>query len=320
MEEHACQVAFGHEGDDATAIARRVRQFQPVGLIVRKGWITREVLEASPKLRAVCKHGVGVDNIDIKAATELQIPVMITPLANFESVAEHTLGLVLTLVRNIHRQHAHTRGGGWDKTDYQGVDLLGKTLGLVGFGRIGRRLCDLVAPFKMQRLVYDPYLSPDQLPARVLQVADLHVMLPLVDVLSIHAPLTPETTGLIGRRELALLRPQAYLVNTARGGIIDEAALIRVLQDGRIRGAALDTFREEPPEPGNPLFSMDHVVVTNHVGGSSGEALGKMGVDAVRNILDVLSGKKPDTSTIVNPETVEGRALQTVRIVEEAEV
>ena len=309
MNEHACQVAFGGAGDDATTIARRVRRFRPDGIIVRKGKISREVLEACPRLRAVCKHGVGVDNIDVAAATELGIPVMITPSANFESVAEHTLGLILTLFRNIHLQHAYTRSGGWSKSDYQGTDLLGKTLGLAGFGRIGSRLCELVEPFRMKTLVYDPYLLSDQRPARAHQVADLRDMLPLVDVLSIHTPLTPETTGLIGKVELALLGPQAYLVNTARGGVVDEVALIRALQDGAIRGAVLDTFEQEPPDPGNPLFGMDNVVVTNHVGGSSRNALTRMGVDAARNVLDVLSGKKPDPANIINPEALESQVL-----------
>jgi D-3-phosphoglycerate dehydrogenase len=307
MHEHACQVAFGHEGDDTTTIARRVRQFQPDGIVVRKGKITREVLEASPRLRAVCKHGVGIDNIDVEAATELGIPVMITASANFESVAEHALALILTLLRNIHLQHAYTRSGGWDKSSYQGADLLGKTLGLVGFGRIGRRLCELVEPFRMETLVYDPYLPSEQLPARVNQVTDLSAMLPLVDVLSIHVPLTPETARLIGRQELALLRPQAYLVNTARGGVVDEAALIRALQEGKIRGAALDTFEQEPPDPGNPLLGMDNVVVSNHVGGSSRDALTRMGVGAVRNVLDILSGKELDQASIINPEALESQ-------------
>ena len=310
MENAACEVAFGQEGDNSTAIARKVRAFQPDGLIVRKGRITRQVLEASDRLKVVCKHGVGVDNIDIQAATDLGIPVMITASANLESVAEHTLGLILTLLRNIHRQHAYTRNGGWDKSNYEGEDLEGKTLGLVGLGRIGRRLCELVQPFRIKTLAYDPHLRADQFPPTVQRVSDLQTMLPLVDILSIHCPLTPETNKLIGQNELALLKQNACLINTARGAIVDEAALVKALQNGAIRGAALDTFQREPPDADNPLFRMENVIVTNHVGGSSREALISMGVDAVKNILDVLNGNLPHRSNIINPQTFEDKTWQ----------
>jgi len=302
MNKEGCEYAFGHESDDSTTIAQKVRDFQPDGLVVRKGKITREVLEASHRLKAVCKHGVGIDNIDLKAATELGIPVMITAWANFESVAEHTLGLILTLLRNIPRQHAYTTSGSWDKADYQGDDLLGKTIGLVGFGRIGQRLCELIAPFAVQVLVHDPYVPAREMPPAVQKAPDLRNMLPLVDILSIHCPLTPKTRKLIGQTELALLKPGACLINTARGGIVDEAALIKALQTGAIKGAALDTFEREPPHPDNPLLKMENVIVTNHVAGSSRDALRNMGVDAVQNILQVLRGNPPDSSSIINPQ------------------
>jgi D-3-phosphoglycerate dehydrogenase len=310
MEDEACNYAFGHEGDDSPTIARKISEFQPDGLVVRKGRITREVLEACDRLRAVCKHGVGVDNIDITAATDMGIPVMITAWANFESVAEHTLGLILAVLRNLHRQHAYTRSGRWDKSNYEGQDLLGKTLGLVGLGRIGQRLCELVAPFRMKLLAYDPYLPAGQFPPAVQKVPDVRTMLPLVDILSIHCPLTSETEGLIGQDELALLRHDAYLINTARGRIVDETALIKALQDGAISGVALDTFEQEPPDSSNPLFAMDNVIVTNHVGGSSRDALRNMGVDAVRNILGILKGNRPRRSCVVNPAVFENRTRE----------
>jgi len=234
MEDNECDYAFGRRSDDAATIARKVSEFQPDGLVIRWGRITREVLAASGRLKAVGKHGVGVDNIDIGAATELGIPVMITASANFEAVAEYTLGLILALLHNILQQHTYTRNGGWDKSNYRGDDLVGKTLGLVGFGRIARRLCELVAPFRLKVLVYDPYVPAQQIPPPAEKVSDLHDMLPQVDILSIHSPLTPETRRLIGEKELALLRPHTNLINTARGGIVDEAALINALQSGAI--------------------------------------------------------------------------------------
>jgi D-3-phosphoglycerate dehydrogenase len=302
LEKNQCQYAFSHMKGDSASISIDVRKFQPEGLIIRKGKITREILQASEFLRVICKHGVGVDNIDVEAATEMRIPVLITASANFESVAEHTLGLMFSLLRMIPRQHDYVKRGGWDKSDYLGEDLFQKTLGVIGFGRIGKRLCELVIPFQMKILVYDPYVSPSNLPPFVNKVSHLNEMLSSVDILSIHCPLTKETEGMIGKNALMKIKKGAWIINTSRGKIIDESALVESLQSKWIRGVALDTLEQEPPDPSNPLLNMENVVITNHIGSSSNAALKNMGISAVCLVIDVLSGRMPDPSYVVNPE------------------
>jgi D-3-phosphoglycerate dehydrogenase len=302
LEKNQCQYAFSHMKGDSASISTDIRKFQPEGLIIRKGKITREALQASERLRAICKHGVGVDNIDVIAATEMRIPVLITALANFESVAEHTLGLMFSLLRMIPRQHDYVKKGGWDKADYHGEDLSQKTLGVIGFGRIGKRLCELVIPLQMKILVYDPYVSSSNLPPFVHKVSHLNEMLPSVDILSIHCPLTEETESMIGKDALEKIKRGAWIINTSRGKIIEENALVESLRLKQIRGVALDTLAQEPPDPLNPLLSMENVIITNHIGSSSNEAIKKMGISAVCLVIDVLRGKIPDPSYVVNPE------------------
>jgi D-3-phosphoglycerate dehydrogenase len=299
LAEHKCNCSFGTETDGSQEIARKVAVFQPDGLIVRKGIIDARVIAASATLKAISKHGVGVDNIDVAAATKLGIPVMITALANYESVAEHALAMILGLSRGISVQDRKVRRGVWDRSDFDRDDLRGKRLGLIGFGRIASRLAELVGPLEMPILVFDPYVRA---PQPYVQTTDLQELLRAADIVSVHCPLTPETRGLIGRAELASMKPGAWIVNTARGPVIDEAALIEALREKRIAGAALDTLEQEPPAPTHPLLAMDNVVVTAHVGGSSRTALVNMGVGAVENILAVLEGRMPASGCLVNPE------------------
>jgi len=299
LMEHACDCGYGGENDSSDEIARKLAAFQPDGLIVRKGVINASVIEAAATLKAISKHGVGVDTIDVAAATRRGIRVMITAAANYESVAEHAFALILALTRGIAPQGRKTRQGVWDRGGYGGDDLRGRTLGLVGFGRIGRRLSELVKPLEMRVLVFDPYV---RLAESCTQVSELKELLAAADIVSIHCPLTPATRGLIGRAELAAMKPEASIVNTARGPVIDEDALIEALREKRIASAALDTLAKEPPEPGNPLLTMDNVIVTAHVGGISRTAFRNMGVGAVQNILAVLDGKMPEAGCLVNPE------------------
>jgi D-3-phosphoglycerate dehydrogenase len=301
---HDCEYAFGGETDDSAALADRISAFQPDALIVRKGKVDLRVLQASQRLKVICKHGVGVDNIDVQAATGLGIPVLITASANFESVAEHTLALLLALLRMIPAQNEFTRHGDWSKAGYAGEDLSGKTVGIVGLGRIGRRFTQLLLPFDAAVLGFDPFLPWEQALAGVRRCVRLEDMLPVSDILSIHCPLTPETTGLIGRREFASLKPGAWIVNTARGKIIDESELIQALRRGRVRGAALDTLEQEPPDPANPLLFMENVILTNHIAGSSREALQRMSADAVQLVLEALRGNYPDRAHLKNPEAL----------------
>ena len=303
LARRGCAVAYVRgEGDDGLGgLADRMREHRADGLIVRKGKVDRAVLTASDRLRAVAKHGVGVDNIDVQAAAELGIVVMNTPAANFESVAEHTLALMFALARRLPRQDARVRDGKWDKSDYQGDELASKTLGLVGFGRVGRRLAELVAPLRMTVLVYDPWTDRSTATNDITFVDELDELLPRADIVSLHCPLTPETTGMIGGRQLRRMPEHSWLVNTARGAIVEEAALVQALRDGQIAGAALDTFEAEPPDPDNPLFAMENVVLTNHIAGISTRSFRNMGVGAVENVLAVLDGRPPDPSTVITP-------------------
>jgi D-3-phosphoglycerate dehydrogenase len=290
------------EGTDGPAgLADHVRDHRADGIIVRKGTVDRAVLTASERLRAVCKHGVGVDNIDVRAAAELGIVVMNTPAANFESVAEHTVALMFALARRLPCQDARVRDGRWDKRDYRGEELADKTLGLVGFGRVGRRVAELVAPLRMNILVYDPWADRKAPPGEITFVDALDELLPRADIVSLHCPLTADTRGMIGSDQLRRMREESWLINTARGAIVDEAALIEALHEGRIAGAALDTFEAEPPDPDNPLFSMDNVILTNHIAGISRRSFTNMGVQAVENLLTALDGKTPDPSVVVSP-------------------
>jgi len=304
MEQHSCIYEFGDENDSPEEIAAKLKRFKPNGLIVRKGQINSDVIQAVDSLKAICKHGVGVDNIDIEFATQHKTPVMITALANFESVAEHTLGLMLSLLRKIPAQDKRVREGIFDKRGYFGDELLCKTLGLVGFGRIARRLSELVSPFRMKVMAYDPFLKPDQMRPDVTPVRELNELLSAADIVSIHCPLTPDTKGLIGAEAFEIMKDTAYIINTARGAVIDEKALIAALENHQISGAALDTFEKEPPELHNPLFKMDNVIVTTHVGGVSANAFRRMGIGAVRNILSILNSEPPDMSCVLNQEVL----------------
>ena len=298
LAAQGCVVAHVY-GGGLERLADRVREHRTDGLIVRQGNIDRAVLSASDRLRAVCKHGVGVDNIDVRAAADLAIVVMNTPAANSESVAEHALALMLALARDLPSQDAQVRQGRWDKRDYRGQELAHKRLGLVGYGRAGRRLSELVAPLHMQILVYDPWAERSTTPPGVTFVEELDELLEQADIVSLHCPLTPETRGMIGAAQLRRMRREAWLINTARGALVDEAALIPALATGSVAAAALDTFEDEPPSPDNPLLSMSNVIFTGHVAGISSASLRRMAVGAVANVLTVLDGGQPDPSVVV---------------------
>jgi D-3-phosphoglycerate dehydrogenase len=300
LREQNCIFELGDPRDAPTDIAERVRRFKPDGLIVRQGIITAEVLDAAPQLKVICKHGVGTDNIDVAAASQRGIPVLFTPRANSESTAEHTLALILALLRSIPKEDQRIRTGVFDKRAYEGQELLGKTIGLIGFGRIGRRMAELLAPFRMNMLVYHPSRTRESLPANIVKLQHVEEMFPQADVISLHCPLTPETSGMIHARVIARMKPGAYLINTARGGLINEADLLLALREHRIAGAALDVFDAEPPAADHPFFRLDNVIVTPHVGGVSDKSLENMGMDAVENVLSVLRGQPVDEESFIS--------------------
>lgn len=242
-------------------------------LIVRNATrVTADVLEAGQRLKVVGRAGVGVDNIDVEAATARGILVVNVPDGNTLAAAEHTMGLILALARHIPAANASLKAGEWDRARFMGVELYGKTLGLIGLGRIGMEVARRAAGFGMRVLAYDPYLAPARAEQAGVELRSLGDLLPEADFLSIHAPLTPATRGLIGAAELATLKPGARVINCARGGIVDEAALAAALAAGKVAGAALDVFEQEPPDRRNPLLSDPRVIVTPHLGSATVEA------------------------------------------------
>jgi D-3-phosphoglycerate dehydrogenase len=268
-----------------------VRDASALGVRVVR--VTPELMNRAPRLKVIAKHGVGVDNIDVAAATERGIVVVSTPRANAVSVAEHIVSLMLCLANRICAGNADLRSGAFrTREDYVGVELRGKTLGLVGLGRIGRetaRIC--MSGFAMNVIAYDPLLTAEVFESTgCTRAMSLSELLGTADFVVLCVPLTSETQGMIGPSELALMKSTSYFVNTARGGLVDESALYRALKDGRLAGAAMDVFRHEPPAPDDPLLSLGNLIATPHVGGATREAMRRMSVDLADEILRVLSG------------------------------
>ena len=295
-----CIAETGHPRDTPDDLARKLKAFQPDGLIVRQGGITADVMDAAGSLEAICKHGVGLDNIDIDAASARGIPVMYTPNANFEAVAQHSLAMILALARGIASQDRRIREGVFDKAAYSGFELGGKTLGLIGFGRVGRRLTELVAPLDMRVIIFHPSNRSESLPGKTSKVDSVEEVFRSSDILSLHCPLCPDTHGLVNRASIELMKPGACLINTARGELVVEADLVEALESRRLGGAALDVFAVEPPIRDDPLFSLDNVIATPHVAGSSDQSLLNMGRDAVDNLLAVFRGETVDAHSLVN--------------------
>jgi D-3-phosphoglycerate dehydrogenase len=260
------------------------------GVIVRSGTtLTADLLEDPGRLRAVVRAGVGVDNIDVAAATRKGILVMNTPGGNTVSTAEHTLSLLTALARHVPAADASLHAGKWERTKFVGAQLAGKTLGVVGLGRIGREVARRAAALDMKVVGFDPFLAPAGAAQLGFEtVAGLGELLPRVDFLTVHTPLTDETRDLIGAAELAKLPKGARVLNCARGGIINEAALAEALRSGHLAGAALDVFAQEPPPADHPLLKLPNVVVTPHLGASTVEAQVSVAREAAQLMADYL--------------------------------
>ena len=243
------------------------------GLIVRSETkVTAEVLDAAVRLRAIGRAGVGVDNIDVAAATQRGVVVMNAPDGNTMTTAEHTMALLLALARRVPQGQASLKAGRWERKRFVGVELRGKTLGVVGLGRIGRVVASRAVGFEMKVVAYDPFVAPEQVREQGIELAPLEEVCARADFITVHSPLTPETRGLIGEREFARMKPGVRVINCARGGLVDERALFEAIREGRVAGAALDVFEEEPPPADHPLLSLEEVVVTPHLGASTKEA------------------------------------------------
>jgi D-3-phosphoglycerate dehydrogenase len=283
--------------EELTAI---IRKEQPDAIVVRQGKLTKEMVEASSNLKAIAKHGVGYDTIDIKAAAELNIPVTIAVGANAQSVAEHAFALMFSVARQTAHQDARVRAGHWDKATANGIELFGKTLGLIGLGSIGGILMDLVAPLQMKVKVYDPYLKTLPERAHVEREHDFDTLIETSDIISLHCPLTEQNRNLFSSAQFNRMRPGSILINTARGELIDTPALVEALKTRRIAGAGLDTFNPEPPPADSDLWSLPNLVATPHVGANTTEARDRVGLLAVQQIVNIWEGTAIDPRCVVN--------------------
>jgi D-3-phosphoglycerate dehydrogenase len=250
--------------------------------------VPRAVIERSLKLRAIGRAGIGVDNIDLQAATEAGVIVMNTPGGNAVSVAEHTLALMLSLARSVPHASHSTKSGKWEKKKFLGTELRGKTLGIIGLGSIGREVVLRARAFEMRVLATDPYVSSQWAEDLNISLVDLPTLLAESDYVSLHVALTPETRNMLSRDAFAQMKKGVRIINCARGELIDEGALREAMESGTVAGAALDVFQSEPPEAGSPLLQSPDLVATPHIGGSTGEAQEIVGVQIVDQVIEYL--------------------------------
>jgi D-3-phosphoglycerate dehydrogenase len=261
-------------------------------LIVRSATrVTADVLTAAPNLKVVARAGIGLDNVDVEAATRRGVVVVNAPTSNVISAAEHTMALLLAQARNVPQAHSALRNGSWERSRWEGVELAGKTLGVVGLGRVGSLVSTRAQAFGMRVIAYDPFVSTERAKEMGVDVMPtLESLLVQSDFVSIHLPRSEETEQLIGARELSLMKREARVINTARGGIVDEEALAKAIEDGRLAGAALDVFEQEPTTD-SPLFRLDTVVSTPHLGASTKEAQDKAGTTVAEMVRLALRGE-----------------------------
>jgi D-3-phosphoglycerate dehydrogenase len=264
-----------------------------------------------PNLKMIAKPGIGVDNIDLDAATTRGILVCNTPDAPSESTAEHAVALLMAVAKRVMVGDMHLRGAAdFGRDDMRGTELLGSKLGIVGYGRIGRRVAEMCAlGIRMQVTIYDPLLASDvALPAGVSRTDDVDAIFSENQFVTLHTPLLPATHHLANERRLRLMKPGSYLINASRGGVVDEGALIKVLQEGHLAGAGLDVFDPEPPLADNPLLKMNNVVLTPHIASNTDAGMAAMQAGTVENIVNILKGERP--TWVANPEAWPGRMEQ----------
>ncbi|PLP99119.1 hydroxyacid dehydrogenase [Cupriavidus pauculus] len=302
LDQAGARVIYLSSPDDAQEVDR-IMASEPVDAVIsRTVALSAQAIASCPTLKVIAKHGVGVSNIDVQTATQRGIPVYVTPGANAQSVAEMTLGLMFAAARRIGWMDAELHGGRWARAQ-DGVELCGKTLGLVGFGQIGQRVACVGLALGMKVVAFDPALAGRQSPVEgATLVSSMAELLPQADVLSLHVPLNPHTRNMLGAAQFSQMPKGAILINTARGEVVDETALVAALQDGRLFAAGLDTMAVEPLPPDSPLATLKNVVLTPHVGGSTPAALAAMAAGAARNVLGWLDGHPADRAACVNPQ------------------
>ncbi len=304
--------AQGHEVDVSLApspeeLLERIKGAD--ALIIRSATtVTAEVLEAGEDLKVVGRAGVGLDNVDVPTATKRGVMVVNAPQSNVLSAAEHTVALLLALARNIPQAHAALVQGRWERSKWEGIELSDKVLGVIGLGRIGKLVAQRASAFGMRLVAYDPFLSPDRARQLNVELMELDELVGVADFITLHVAKTPETIGMVGKELLAKAKPGLRVINVARGGIVDEAALAAAIVSGHIGGAAIDVFAAEPTTE-SPLFGLDSVVVTPHLGASTREAQDKAGDTIAEQVALALAGEFVPFAVNVSA----GEASETVR-------
>jgi D-3-phosphoglycerate dehydrogenase len=267
--------------------------------------MTARVIENLKRCKIIARYGIGVDNVDLAAASKARILVTNVPDYCVDEVSDHALTLLLALARQIVAADRTVKAGTWDVVAHAGIRRLrGQTLGLLGFGKIAKALASKVQPLGMKVLVYDPYLQPAAIAPHGAEAVNFERLLVEADAISIHVPLSPETRNLIGQRELARMKPTAFLINTSRGGIVDEQALAAALKDGRLGGAALDVLSVEPPPADHPLRHAPNIILTPHLAFYSRESVIELQTKAAEEVARALKGEPPRSP--VNPEVLNG--------------
>jgi D-3-phosphoglycerate dehydrogenase len=280
-------------------------------MIIRSGTrVTKDILQSATKLRVIGRAGVGVDNVDLEAATKRGIIVMNTPEGNTISTAEHTFSLLMALARNIPQAHELVKTGQWKRHDFLGTELNGKVLGVIGFGRIGREVAKRASAFGMRVIAYDPFIAKTSVKEYPVEFVELKPLLNQSDFITIHTPLTPETKHLLNRESLKQCKRGVRIINCARGGIIDEKALLEAIQSGMVAGAALDVFEKEPPGE-NPLLKLPQVISTPHLGAATQEAQENVAVDVAHQVVDALKDRA--IKNAVNLPNLDPETLKALR-------
>jgi D-3-phosphoglycerate dehydrogenase len=305
-EDVAFEVVDGASSDE---VAARIAEVE--GITVRTSRLPGALLEKALRLKVVSRHGVGYDNVDLEVLSRRGIPLTITADANAVSVAEHTVFLMLALAKQGLAQDRATRGSRWpERNRLDRIDLHGRRMLIVGFGRIGREVAVRCEAFGMRVSICDPYVGHEAIGRSGFHpVDDFRAVLPETDLLTVHVPLDDQTWHLIGAPELAALPPHALVINVARGGIVDESALINALRNGTIRGAGLDVFEQEPPARDNPLFGLDNVVLSPHGAGLTEQSAVRMAVSTAKNLLAGLDGTL-DPTMVVNRQVLKDPATR----------
>ncbi len=293
LRDAGCRILYAEDEDDLGGLMAG----QSIDAVISRTMkLSAKMIRSCASLKVISKHGAGYNNIDVEAATQRRIPVFFTPGANSQSVAELTIGLAIAVARSIPLHDRVLRSGGWSRSQ-TGLQLQGRTIGVIGLGNIGQKVARLAASFGMRVLGFDP--KNDGLSCEM--VRSLAELLPRAQILSIHCPLNEETKGLIGAEELALLPRNAIVLNTARGGIVDEAALADAIASGHVFGAGMDDFESEPIAADHPFNALPSVVMTPHIGASTREALDNVSLMSVENAMAFLTKQPFDRRLCVNP-------------------